>query len=103
MEIPPVYTDPIDSGASVVDYIVPASMLTIPEAAEYLRISYRTVENLLRAGHLPTVRVGPGERNRVFIRRVDLDAYLDAVTHPATAGPLAVAALRAAGAEGEQP
>jgi excisionase family DNA binding protein len=49
-------------------------LLTVDEAAEYLRISRRQVYNLLAAGELPHVRVG----SRVRFDREALRAALEA-------------------------
>lgn len=46
--------------------------LTVPEAADYLRISRATVWRLLSNNLLARVRIG----GRTVIRRVDLDAFL---------------------------
>lgn len=53
-----------------------ADVLNVREAADYLRISVRTLYRLTAqrgAGALPVVAVSPGRR--VF-RRADLDRYL---------------------------
>ena len=47
-------------------------LLTCEEAAAYLRLHPRTVGRLLKAGHLPGVKVGRQWR----LRKADLDAYL---------------------------
>lgn len=49
--------------------------LTIPQAAELLNISPRTVERLVAAGDIPVHRFG---RSSVRIKRANLDAYTDA-------------------------
>ncbi|MDB5616229.1 helix-turn-helix domain-containing protein [Tardiphaga sp.] len=51
---------------------IPSGALTVPEAADYLRISVATVWRLLRNKMLARARIG----GRVVIRRVDLDAFL---------------------------
>ncbi|HEV2107310.1 MAG TPA: helix-turn-helix domain-containing protein [Thermomicrobiales bacterium] len=48
-------------------------LLTIPEAAEMLRVSAVTVSRWLKQGRLPSYRVGP---RAVRIRRVDIDQVL---------------------------
>lgn len=45
--------------------------LTLPDCAERMAVSLRHVENLVRRGHLPSVRIG----HAVRIRLVDLLAY----------------------------
>ena len=49
-------------------------LLTVEEAAAYLRVTPATVYRLLRAGKLPGVRVGRQWR----VRRTALDAHLTA-------------------------
>ena len=51
---------------------LPSGALTVPESADYLRISEATVWRLLRNKLLARTRIG----GRVVIRRVDLDAFL---------------------------
>lgn len=53
-------------------------LLTIPEAAEMLRVSVRTVHNLLR-GHdsIPFAKIG----HRVLIARDDILRYVDRHTN----------------------
>jgi excisionase family DNA binding protein len=54
------------------DFPLPSGALTVPEAADYLRISPATVWRLLRNKMLSRARIG----GRVVIRRIDLDAFL---------------------------
>lgn len=49
------------------------ALLTIPEAAEYLRCSRPMVYKLIRTSGLPCVRVGSDKR----IRQQDLDQWLE--------------------------
>ena len=49
-----------------------ARLLTVAEVAELLRVSNMTVYRLLKAGELPSVRIGKSFR----VREDDLDAYL---------------------------
>jgi excisionase family DNA binding protein len=49
--------------------------LKIPAAADYLSVSVRTVSDLMRAGHLAAVRIGP-RNGSVRIMRTELDRYL---------------------------
>ena len=51
-------------------------LLTIPEAAEALRVSTRTVSRFLRDNNLPALRIGRSVR----IRRSDLEEFMRA--HP---------------------
>jgi excisionase family DNA binding protein len=48
------------------------TLLTRKEAAQYLRISTRTLDRLRAAKHLPTVRV----RGLVRVRQQELDAFV---------------------------
>lgn len=48
-------------------------LLTLPEVAEELRLSRRTVERLVRAGRIRVVRPSPG---RTMVERRELNAYL---------------------------
>jgi excisionase family DNA binding protein len=50
-----------------------APVLTIAEAADYLRVSQRLVQRLIADGRLRSTRLG----RRVLVRRVDVDAYLE--------------------------
>jgi excisionase family DNA binding protein len=49
-----------------------ARLLTVAEVASHLRVSTMTVYRLLKAGELPSVRIGKSFR----VREDDLDAYL---------------------------
>lgn len=52
---------------------LPDDLLTLKEAAAYMRISTRTLHRIVKAGYLkPSARVGRLPR----FRRADLDAYL---------------------------
>ena len=51
-----------------------ASLLTVTEVAEVLRVSNMTVYRLIKYGDLPALRVGKNYR----IRSAELDAYLAA-------------------------
>lgn len=51
--------------------VVTKEWFTVEEAAEYLRVSRRTIYKLTREGRLPAFRIGQ-ERHRRF-RREDLD------------------------------
>jgi excisionase family DNA binding protein len=44
-------------------------LMTIPEVAEYLRLSERTIRTLLERGELPSTRIGKSYR----FRRVDIE------------------------------
>lgn len=68
---------------------VETDLLTIPEAAEVLKVSAVTVSRYLKQGRLPAFRVGP---RAVRIRRGDLDRLLTPTGPPvpgvlASAGP----------------
>jgi len=51
----------------------PSRLLTVPEAAAYLRVSDWTIYKLVRAGDLPVVHVGRG----FLIDARDLDDFID--------------------------
>lgn len=51
----------------------PGELLTVPEAAEVLKVSAVTVSRWLKQGRLPAYRVGP---RAVRIRRSDIDDIL---------------------------
>ncbi len=57
-----------------------SELLTLEEAATYLRVHHRTMGRLLRNGTVPGTKIGRQWR----IRRADLDAHFGA---PRTAGP----------------
>lgn len=48
-------------------------LLTVGEVASLMRVSNMTVYRLIKAGHLPAIRVGKNYR----IRSSDLDRYLE--------------------------
>lgn len=52
-------------------------VMTLKEAAEYLRVSESTLLRLLKGGKIPAGKVGRQWR----IRRVSLDAYLEGVNN----------------------
>lgn len=54
-----------------------AARLTYPEAADYLRLSERTVRRLVAERAIPFVKV----RRRVLFSTTDLDRYRDAHRH----------------------
>jgi excisionase family DNA binding protein len=56
-------------------------LLGVPAAADYLRVSQRSVRELYWSQRIRTYRVG----GRVLIDRADLDAYLAANSTPAAA------------------
>lgn len=49
-----------------------SDFLTVAEVAQLMRVSTMTVYRLIKAGELPSVRVGKSHR----IRETDVDAYL---------------------------
>ena len=51
----------------------PLGLMTTQEAAEYLRVSTKTIEALRAKNHLPAVRIG----RRVFFKRNTLDEYVN--------------------------
>jgi excisionase family DNA binding protein len=55
--------------------------LTVPEAADYLRTSERTVQRLLKRRRIRTSAIG----RRRLLRREDLDTFMEATTGEGTA------------------
>jgi hypothetical protein len=54
-----------------------SGLLTTVEAAEYLRLSPRTLEDMRVTGNGPRYfKLGPGKRSKVVYRRDDLDGWL---------------------------
>ncbi len=51
----------------------PLEMLTVRDAAALLHVSRPTVEKYIKAGELPSIRIGRCRR----IRRTDLEAFLE--------------------------
>jgi excisionase family DNA binding protein len=51
------------------------SLLGIPEAAKFLKVSERTVYRLIHKGELRSIQIGPSGQLR--IRPSDLDDFLD--------------------------
>jgi len=51
-----------------------SDLLTRQEAAKYLKVSLRTIDNLRSDGALKSVRVRMG---RVFLTKTELDEYID--------------------------
>ena len=50
----------------------PIQLLTVPEVADRLRVSRRTVERLIRDGRIRPVRIG----RRVLVTEHEIAAYL---------------------------
>ena len=50
-----------------------ASLLSVPETAEHLRLSLRTVRQLIADGDLRVVRIG----QRVLVRPADLTEFVE--------------------------
>jgi excisionase family DNA binding protein len=50
----------------------PNDLLTVAEVAHWLRVDVRTIYRWLRAGQLPSLRVGRGWR----VRRRDVEAWM---------------------------
>lgn len=61
-------------------------LLTIPETAEKLGVSERTVQNMIAAGDLRAVDIAlsGAKYSKTRVRRDDLDAYIDARTKAAS-------------------
>jgi len=59
--------------------------LTVDEAAEYLRVSPKTLERWRVDGSGPQFfKAGPGLRSRVLYRQSDLDAWLEGFVYKST-------------------
>ena len=58
--------------------IMLADVMTVSEVAQYLRVNPQTVYRKVKAGELPTLRIGRGIR----FRRVELDAWLKESASP---------------------
>jgi excisionase family DNA binding protein len=56
------------------------ALLTLAEAAAYLRVHRRTLTRLLRDGLVPGVKIGRQWR----VRKADLDAYFTRAVGPTT-------------------
>lgn len=63
----------------------PSLVLTVPEAAEALRVSRSTVYGLIRDAALPTCRVG----TKLRVPRAALEAWVAARVEVATPAPAA--------------
>lgn len=63
MKVPGLSNNPVQPAA-----------FTAEEAADYLRISRAGVYRLMKNGELPRAKIG----DRTVVRRVDLDAFLEA-------------------------
>lgn len=54
-----------------------SGLLTTVEAAEYLRLSPRTLEDMRVTGNGPRYfKLGPGRRSKVVYRREDIEGWL---------------------------
>lgn len=49
-----------------------SELLTVPEAAEQIRVSRRTVERFIAAGQIRTHKIG----RRTFISQAEIDAFV---------------------------
>ncbi len=63
-------------------------LMTPFDAADYWGTTEGTIRRYLRDGVLPYSKPGGKAKSRILIRRVDLDALIEANYHPATSGPL---------------
>lgn len=55
----------------------PTVLIDVPEAARRLSVSRRTIDRLMRTGHIPCVHIGRAVR----IAEADLDDYIDSLRH----------------------
>jgi len=56
--------------------VQPRPLLTVPEVADRLGVSTRTVRRRIESGELAAVRLGSGPRAPIRIERGKLDAWL---------------------------
>jgi hypothetical protein len=62
-----------------------SGLLTTVEAAEYLRLSPRTLEDMRVTGNGPRYfKLGPGRRSKVVYRREDLETWLASFEYGST-------------------
>ena len=54
-----------------------SSLLKKPEAAAYLKISQRTLDNWIQLRRVPYYKLGNGKNASVRFKRADLDMMLD--------------------------
>lgn len=64
-------------------------LLTPFDAADYWGTTEGSIRRLMRDGVLPYSKPGGKAKSRIWIRRADLDALIEAGYHAATSGPLA--------------
>lgn len=59
--------------------------LTTAEAAEYLRLKRRTLEDMRVTGNGPRYfKMGPGRMARVVYRKIDLDGWVEKFSYAST-------------------
>lgn len=68
-------------GLLVEPHGTPGNVVTVPEVAEYLRVTTKTVYKLISEGELPSFRVGRAVR----LRRADVEAFVSRAGKLATA------------------
>jgi hypothetical protein len=62
-----------------------SGLLTTVEAADYLRLSPRTLEDMRVTGNGPRYfKLGPGKRSKVVYRREDLENWLKSFVYTST-------------------
>jgi hypothetical protein len=62
-----------------------SGLLTTVEAADYLRLSPRTLEDMRITGTGPRYfKLGPGKRSKVVYRREDLEGWIDKFGYSST-------------------
>jgi excisionase family DNA binding protein len=57
-------------------------LLTVPEVADRLNVSVRTVKRRIQAGELPAVRVGSSPQAPVRIDPIELEAFVESHRAP---------------------
>jgi len=63
--------------ARLVPQAAPQEYFTRPEAAQYLRISLRTLDTLAATGGIQRAKLADGPRAGVLFRRRDLDDFVE--------------------------
>ena len=57
-------------------------LMTRQEAADYLRLSLRKLDDLTASGDIRRVKIGERQRARVLFREVDLQTFVEANLSP---------------------
>jgi len=68
--------------------LVQPDLLDMWQVADYLGITEPAARRLVRDGVIPIVKIGGKPKSRIRVKRIDLDALIEASTTPAKSGPL---------------